>query len=69
MDQAIFAAYIQGQAALLNCELAMMEAANHVRRQNGLADAYSDYEYAELLKRFEGELGYNAISKQAQMYL
>lgn len=50
------AAFINGQAALLNAEVAMMQAAN----QEAGYVRYGEAQFAKVLTQYEGVLGHNA---------
>lgn len=54
-------AYVMAQIALLNTERAGMEAENQHRLACGHSIAYGMDAFAELLSRYEGAIGHNAI--------
>ena len=54
------AAFVMGQAALLNAKIAAMQAANAERERSGLAQAYSEKQFDDVITEFEAVLGYNA---------
>lgn len=55
------AAYVIGQAALLNAEVARMQAENSHRLDCGHSIAYGDEQFAEVIARFEPALSHNAV--------
>lgn len=54
-------ALIIAQAALLNAEIAMAQAANKERELKGLNIAYGEAEMYAIMQRYEGVLGYNEV--------
>lgn len=57
------AAYIIAQAALLNAQIACMQAANQLRIHPEKALAYSEEAFASLCKEYELILGHNALMR------
>lgn len=57
-DQA--AAFINAQAALLNCRIAGMVAENMQRGAVGQSMAYVEHHFVDVEREFEGTLGHNA---------
>ena len=45
-------AYIQAQTAMLNAEIAMMQAENQARENQGLAQAYGEKEFAATIANY-----------------
>ena len=50
------AAYINGQAAMLNAEIAGMMAANQCREHQGEAQAYGEEAFQEVIDRYMSDL-------------
>lgn len=55
------AAFVNAQAALLNAEIAGMQAENQHRLSRGETIAYGEDGFHEAFKRYEGVLGHNAV--------
>lgn len=53
MSQVGRAAQVTARAAMLNCEVAMMQAANQERLSNNLAVAYSDSDFHAVYCKYE----------------
>lgn len=54
-------AYINAQAALLNAEIAMMQAENTHRELCGNSIAYGGDEFQKVIDKYEFILGHNAV--------
>ena len=54
-------ALIVAQAAMLNAEIAMAQAANKERDLKGLNIAYGEGEMYAIIQRYEATLGYNEV--------
>jgi hypothetical protein len=54
-------AYINAQVALLNAEIATMQAANAMRIHRGETPAYGEEQFTKVLERYECSLGHNAV--------
>ena len=61
MDKESRIALITAQAAMLNAEIAMAQAANKERDLKGLNIAYGEGEMYAIIQRYEGTLGYNEV--------
>ena len=61
MDKESRIALIIAQAAMLNAEIAMAQAANQERESKGLAIAYGEGEMFAIMQRYESVLGYNSV--------
>ena len=61
MDKESRITLIIAQAAMLNAEIAMAQAANQEREHKGLALAYGENEMWAIIQRYESVLGYNAV--------
>lgn len=61
MDRQPQIALIIAQAALLNAEIAMAQAANKERELKGLNIAYGEAEMYAIMQRYESALGYNEV--------
>lgn len=61
MDKESQIALIIAQAAMLNAEIAMAQAANQEREHKGLALAYGENEMFAIMQRYEPVLGFNAV--------
>ena len=61
MDKEARVAFVIAQAAMLNAEIAMAQAANKERELKGLNIAYGEAEMHAIIRRYEGVLGYNAV--------
>ena len=59
-------AFVLAQVALLNCEVAGMQAENLHRMNCGLAIAYGADEFAGVRHRYESLIGSNEILKMVQ---
>ena len=55
------AAYVMAQAALLNAEIAGMQAENEFRTQIGKTIAYGDESFTDLRLRYKPVIGHNAV--------
>lgn len=61
MTPAQAAAFVSGQAALLQCRVAGMLAANQHRADRGCAQAYGEDAFLAVEREFESTLGWNAV--------
>jgi len=61
MDKESRIALIIAQAAMLNAEIAMAQAANKERDLKGLNIAYGEGEMYAIIQRYEATLGYNEV--------
>jgi len=61
MDKQSRIALIIAQAAMLNAEIAMAQAANKERDLKGLNIAYGEDEMHNIILSYEATLGYNAV--------
>ena len=61
MDKEARIALVIAQAAMLNAETAMAQAANKERELIGLNIAYGEAEMHAIMQRYEGVLGYNEV--------
>lgn len=61
MDKESRVALIIAQAAMLNAEIAMAQAANKERDLKGLNIAYGEAEMYAIIQRYESVLGYNEV--------
>lgn len=61
MNEEQKAAFIIAQAALLNAEVAMYQAANKHRELCGNSIAYGEEEFTTLITRYEAVLGHNEV--------
>ncbi len=61
MDKESRIALIIAQAAMLNAEIAMAQAANQEREHKGLAIAYGEGEMFAIMQQYEPVLGHNAV--------
>ena len=61
MDKEARIALIIAQAAMLNAEISMAQAANKERELKGLNIAYGEAEMDAIMQRYEGVLGYNEV--------
>ena len=59
-------AFVLAQVALLNCEVAGMQAENQHRMNCGLAIAYGSDEFAGVRQQYEGLIGSNEILQMAR---
>lgn len=55
------AAWVMAQAAMLNAEIAAMEADNLKSASNGEAVVYGAREFRGVIDKYEGTLGWNAV--------
>lgn len=55
------AAFITAQAALFNAEIASMTAENMQRAALGHSMAYGAEQFEEVIRKYEGVLGHNAV--------
>lgn len=55
------AAFILSQVAMLNAEIAMMQAANSQRQHHGLSMEYSADAFHQVITNYEAILGHNAV--------
>jgi len=61
MDKESRIALITAQAAMLNAEIAMAQAANKERDLRGLNIAYGEAEMFAIIQRYDSTLGYNEV--------
>ena len=61
MDKESRIALIIAQAAMLNAEIAMAQAANKERDLKGLSIAYGEAEMYAIIQQYEATLGYNEV--------
>ena len=61
MDKESRIALIIAQAAMLNAEIAMAQAANKERDLKGLNIAYGEAEMFAIIQRYDSTLGYNEV--------
>jgi len=61
MDKESRVALIIAQAAMLNAEIAMAQAANQEREHRGHNIAYGEAEMYAIIQRYESVLGYNEV--------
>ncbi len=61
MDKESRIALIIAQAAMLNAEIAMAQAANKERDLRGLNIAYGEAEMFAIIQRYDSTLGYNEV--------
>ena len=61
MDKESRIALITAQAAMLNAEIAMAQAANKERDLKGLNIAYGEAEMFAIIQRYGSTLGYNEV--------
>ena len=61
MDKESRIALITAQAAMLNAEIAMAQAANKERDLRGLNIAYGEAEMFAIIQRYGSTLGYNEV--------
>ena len=59
-------AFVLAQVALLNCEVAGMQAENAHRLSCGNSLAYGEYEFTAVRQRYEEMIGSNAILTMAR---
>ena len=59
-------AFVLAQMALLNCEVAGMQAENQHRMNCGLTLAYGDDEFSAVRQRYGALIGSNAILSMAR---
>lgn len=59
MNEESRAAYIIAQSALLNAEIAMMQAANQDRLGRGCGIAYGENEFFAVFSRYDVVIGHN----------
>jgi len=55
------AAFIMAQTAMLQAELALMQAANKEREMNGYSIAYGEEQFGDLLRKYEPVLGLSSV--------
>lgn len=55
------AVFVKAQAALLNAEVAKMQAENQHCMNCGNAIAYADSEFEAVITKYEATIGYNAV--------
>lgn len=60
MDKEARVAFVIAQAAMLNAEIAAMNAANQMREMQGQAVAYGEEEFQGVLNKYS-HLGYNEL--------
>ncbi len=53
--------YVYGQIALMNAEIAAMQAENAIRQHRTEAPAYSGQAFFDVMKRYECVIGHNAV--------
>jgi hypothetical protein len=56
-------AYVMAQIALLNCEVAGMQAENHHRMACGNSIAYGDDEFNRIFDAYNTRIGHEAFAK------
>ncbi len=61
MDKESRIALLTAQAAMLNAEIAMAQAANKERDLRGLNIAYGEAEMFAIIQRYDSTLGYNEV--------
>jgi hypothetical protein len=60
MNQEARAAFIIAQAAMLNAEIAMMQAANQERQEQGKSIAYGEKQFHDTFTEYQYTIGYNS---------